>query len=65
LTERGFHHARHTYATLALTAGVPMHIVSSVMGHNKPSTTLDIYAQLLKGQASQSTAAFNRLFDAG
>ncbi len=65
LTERGFHHARHTYATLALTAGVPVHIVSSVMGHNKPSTTHDIYAHLLKGQASQSTAAFNRLFDAG
>lgn len=61
---RGFHHCRHTYATLALTAGVPCHIVSKVMGHKKPSTTWDIYSHLLPGQQAQSTNAMNHLFQA-
>jgi integrase len=62
IKERGFHHARHTYATLALGAGVPVHVVSRVLGHSKPSTTLDIYAHVLKGQQSQATAAMEKLF---
>jgi integrase len=59
---RGFHHARHTYATLALGALVPIHVVSKVMGHKKPSTTLNIYAHALKGQQDQATQAMNLLF---
>lgn len=62
IAARGFHHARHTYATLALTAGVPAHIVSRVLGHEKPSTTLDIYAHVLKGQQQQATRVINSLF---
>ncbi len=62
LDARGFHHTRHTYATLALMAGVPVTVVAKVMGHSKPSTTLDTYGHVLKGQQSQSTEAFNRLF---
>ncbi|MDZ4685529.1 MAG: tyrosine-type recombinase/integrase [Planctomycetaceae bacterium] len=62
LLPRGFHHTRHTYATLALGAGVPPHVVSKVLGHTKPSTTMDIYAHVLQAHQSAATAALQGLF---
>lgn len=62
LKHRGIHHTRHTYATLALKAGVPVHVVAKVMGHAKPSTTHDTYAHVLRGQQEQATSAMARLF---
>ena len=41
------HDGRHTSATVALSHGVPLHVVSGRLGHAKVSTTLDIYAQHL------------------
>lgn len=40
------HTLRHTAATLALTAGVPVHIVAARLG-NDPKTVLSTYAHLL------------------
>ncbi len=40
------HTLRHTAATLALTAGVPVHIVAARRG-NDPKTVLSTYAHLL------------------
>jgi integrase len=40
------HTLRHTAATLALTAGVPVHIVAARLGDN-PNTILSSYAHLL------------------
>ena len=40
------HTLRHTAATLALTAGVPIHIVAARLGDN-PTTVLETYAHLL------------------
>ena len=34
------HDLRHTWATLALTGGVPVHVVSARLGHSSPSITL-------------------------
>lgn len=62
IAARGFHHTRHTYATLALMAGVNALVVAKVMGHSKPSTTLNIYGHVLKGQQSQSVDAIARIF---
>lgn len=39
------HDLRHTAATLALSAGVPVRDVSDALGHSSPSITLDIYGQ--------------------
>lgn len=47
LDRRGFHTLRHTYATLALGAGVPVHIVSRVLGHSSASVTWNVYAHML------------------
>jgi integrase len=41
------HDLRHAYATALLNAGVPAQEVSSLMGHSKTSTTLDIYAHVV------------------
>lgn len=40
------HVARHTFATIALNCGVPIELVSDVLGHTKISTT-QIYAKFL------------------
>lgn len=59
---RGFHHTRHTYATLALGAGVPVTTVSKQLGHASVSTTLDIYSHVLDSHKSEATAVVSRLF---
>jgi integrase len=62
LDHRGMHHLRHTYATLALGTGVPVHVVARVLGHSKPSITLDIYSHVLSSQQAEATEAMRRLF---
>ena len=39
-----FHDLRHTYATVAIAAGVDVKTVSSVLGHASSAMTLDVYA---------------------
>ena len=41
-----FHVLRHTHTTLALTEGVPLHVVAARIGDD-PKTVLDTYAHLL------------------
>lgn len=41
-----FHNARHTTATYLLAKNVPIHIVQSILGHSKVSTT-EIYTHLI------------------
>lgn len=52
---RGLHHARHTYATQQLAAGVPAHVVSKILGHSSPAVTLRIYAHLLEDQQKSAS----------
>ncbi len=40
-----FHDLRHTAASLMLNHGIPVIVVSKILGHAKPSITLDIYDQ--------------------
>jgi len=51
-----FHDLRHTAASLMLNHGVPSIVVSRILGHSKPSTTLDIYGHLyheMQGEAAK------------
>ena len=41
-----FHDLRHTAASLMLNNGIPVIVVSKVLGHSKPSITMDIYGHL-------------------
>lgn len=40
------HELRHTAASLAVRAGASVLAVQRMLGHNKPSTTLDVYSDL-------------------
>jgi integrase len=40
-----FHDLRHSYATWLLDDGVPPNMVQRVMGHERASTTLDLYTR--------------------
>ena len=51
-----FHGLRHTSATLALAAGVPVKVVSERLGHSKTSITLDLYSHVVPS-LSQDAAA--------
>lgn len=44
-----FHDLRHTAASLMLSKGVPIFIVSKILGHARPSITSDIYGHLVPG----------------
>ena len=57
--------ARHTFASLALTSGVPVHEVSRILGHSKVTMTLDTYAHLLPERASAATDAVGAAIFAG
>jgi integrase len=45
-----FHGLRHSSATIALDAGVPVQVVSERLGHVSVSITMDVYAHVLKHQ---------------
>jgi len=57
-----FHDLRHTYATLALAAGVPIRVVADTLGHSRTSVTMDIYAHVLPAQESVSAEAMDAAF---
>ena len=42
-----FHTLRHTYATRLFEVGIPVNVVSKLLGHAKVSTTIDIYISVM------------------
>jgi integrase len=58
-----FHGLRHAHATLALTAGVKVKVVSERLGHSSVAITLDIYAHVLPGQQAETALAVEQLLD--
>jgi integrase len=51
-----FHDLRHTAASLMLNHNIPVIVVSKILGHSKPSITLDIYGHLyheMQGEAAR------------
>lgn len=54
------HDLRHTYASLALKAGVPLKVVSERLGHASTKITADTYQHVTKGmdrEAAEKVAA--------
>ena len=45
-----FHDLRHSYATWLVDDGVPVNMVQRVMGHERSSTTLDLYTRRSDGE---------------
>ncbi len=62
IPSRGFHHTRHTAATLLLNSGgVPLSVVAKILGHANPSITLKIYAHVMTSDLSQHRNAFDAI----
>jgi integrase len=49
ITDGGFHLFRHTFASKHIAQGTNIVALSKVMGHSKPSITMDIYGHLMQG----------------
>lgn len=50
------HDLRHTHASIALAAGVPIKVVSERLGHESPAFTLKQYAHALPGMQAEAAA---------
>jgi integrase len=50
------HDLRHTHATLALQAGVPVKVISERLGHESPAFTLKQYAHVIPGMQAAAAA---------
>jgi integrase len=57
------HDLRHTHATLALKAGVPVKVVSERLGHESPAFTLKQYAHVIPGMQAATAALVAELID--
>ena len=53
---------RHTYATLALKAGVPLKVVSESLGHTDVALTLRTYTHVLESMRSEHIDKINSCF---
>ncbi|MBF9239543.1 site-specific integrase [Hymenobacter sp. BT683] len=53
-----FHSSRHTFATRALTKGMPIEYVSKLLGHSSIKTT-QIYAKIVNTKLDQAMDVFN------
>ena len=55
------HGLRHWFGSYLLTNGVPLFMVSRLMGHASIKTTADIYGHLLQGTDREAIESFKSL----
>ncbi|GIK78445.1 MAG: hypothetical protein BroJett022_21350 [Actinomycetes bacterium] len=48
------HDLRHTHATIAIKAGVPVKVISERLGHESPAFTLRQYAHVVPGMQAEA-----------
>ena len=60
------HDLRHTYATLALSAGVPAKVVADRLGHSSVMITLDLYSHVTPAvEADHANVVARLIFEPG
>ena len=59
-----FHSLRHAAATILMAEGVPVKVISEMLGHADITTTLRIYAHVLPTMQAQAASTWDRLFSA-
>jgi integrase len=62
LPEIRLHDLRHTYATLLIEAGVPVKVVSELLGHSSIEITLRIYGHVTPKMRDQAVNKIEQLF---
>ena len=63
IPKRTFHDLRHTFASVAICQGLSIKAVSKVLGHSKPSITLDIYSHCMPGDEESIVVAVAGYYD--
>jgi integrase len=61
LPRLSFHGLRHSYVTMLLRAGQPLHVVARRAGHSSPNVTSAVYAHVLPGDDEEAALAGARL----
>lgn len=61
LPEIRFHDLRHTAASLMLNRGIPVIVVSRILGHARPSITLDVYGHLMPTMQDEAAKLMDEL----
>ncbi|MBA2609504.1 MAG: site-specific integrase [Actinobacteria bacterium] len=56
-----FHDLRHTHASLLVSAGVPIKVVTERLGHSHPAFTMHTYQHLLPGMSAAAAEQFAAL----
>ncbi len=56
-----FHGLRHTAATMMLKNGIPVTVVSGVLGHAQTSTTLNVYAHVIESWDTEAISSMEKL----
>jgi len=56
-----FHDLRHTAASLLISHDIPINVVSRMLGHSRPSVTLDIYAHVYAGRQEEAAQIMSAL----
>lgn len=58
-----FHDLRHTHATIALRAGVPVKVIAERLGHENPAFTMKQYAHVIPGMQADAAELVAGLVD--
>lgn len=58
------HDLRHTHATIALRAGVPVKVISERLGHETPAFTMTQYAHVIPGMQAEAAKQIAALVSA-
>jgi integrase len=61
----GFTILRHTWATLALAAGLHPKVVQERLGHTSINTTMDVYSHAMPGMQSQAAEQVSAMIFGG
>jgi integrase len=64
LREFRLHDLRHFMPTEMLNAGIPLPVVSRRLDHQRPSTTLNVYAHAVPGRDAHAAQTLHRILTA-
>ena len=63
LAPLGFHEARHTYASIAIGAGLNAKTLSTYMGHANIAITFELYGHLMPGSEVEARRLLDDYLD--
>jgi integrase len=61
LPELRFHDLRHCFTSLMISEGVPITVISRMLGHSSVKTTMDTYAHLMPGDQQAAMARLDEV----